>query len=209
LAWSLARFQVGEAGEGRIARDIWRIRLRGIDDDYRNALGLFVKEEGRHARILSEMVRCLGGTLLAGSWTERLFVVARRLLDVRLKLLVLLAAEVVGIGFYGLCAGAFPSGPLRAALEQIRDDERAHLRFHRDFFQTEVSPGWRRRVFRIGWTLIGSAASLVVLLDHRRTLRTLGVPMAGAARSLARLVGEAGRLEVLEPAPIAFGATTS
>jgi hypothetical protein len=188
LAWSLVRFQLGEAGEGRIAREIYDIDLPGIDDSYRQALGLFVKEEGRHARILAGMVRMLGSSLLRHTWSERLFVVGRRLCGIRLKLLVLLAAEVVSIGFYSLLAAALPVGALRVALQEITEDERSHLRFHRDFFQTVAPDGWRRALFLGGWALVGVLASGVALWDHRRTLRALAISRAGAAKQLASLL---------------------
>ena len=195
LVRSLARFQVGEAGEGRIVRQIARCRLAGVDADYRRALELFVAEEGRHARILAAAVRALGGRLLATTWSERLFVLGRRLCGVRLKLLVLLAAEVIGVGFYGLLASRLPRGGLRAALEQMCGDERAHLRFHQDFFRTQAARGWRRLLFQVAWNLVGPAAALVVLLDNRQTLRQLGAGLGATARELARLVASAGRLE--------------
>lgn len=184
LARSLARFQIGEGGEGRVAREIWKVRDPTIDDDYRVALGLFVREEGRHARILAGMVRALGGELLRTSWTERLFVRGRRLAGLRLKVLCLLAAEVVGIGFYGAVA-ARCRGPLADALRQIAGDEEAHLRFHVDFFRASARTPAARLAFAAAWLAVAGLACGLVLLDHRRTLRALGVPLPDAARDYA------------------------
>lgn len=203
LAWSLARFQIGEAGEGRIVRQIARCRLAGIDADYRRALELFVAEEGRHARILAAAIRALGGKLLTTTWSERLFVFGRRLCGIRLKLLVLLAAEVIGIAFYGLIAARLPAGELRAALDELCRDERHHLRFHRDFFRGQAARGWRRAAFDVTWSLVGHAAAFVVLWDHRRTLRRLHVGRAATACALSRLVRAAGRLDGRESLPVA------
>jgi hypothetical protein len=206
LSWSLARFQLGETGEGRIARAIWRVRLSSIDDDYRVALGLFIKEEGRHARVLAQVVRALGGDLLARSWSERVFRLARRALGTRTKLLALLAAEVIGIGFYNLFAAALPAGPMRAALEEIAGDERAHLRFHADFFAAEAPSGWRALIFRAAWAGVGAAAVLLALADHRRTLRALGIPLGRAVRVFAGLIREAGRQQEMRAPPLARSA---
>jgi hypothetical protein len=191
LAASLATFQLGEAGEGRVAHEIDRAKVPGIDADYRAALKLFVAEEGRHARILGLMVRGLGGKLLARNWTERLFVFGRRLLGLRLKMLVLLAAEVVGGSFYGVLASRLPEGGLRRALEQICEDEQHHLDFHGEFFARQ---GWgvpMRAVWQAAWWSIALAAMSVVLVDHRRTLRTMGIPLMEAARAFLGLVREA------------------
>jgi len=186
---SLARFQLGESGEGRIARDIWAVALDGIDDDYRVALGLFVREEGRHARILAEHVRALGGRLLTKSWTERAFRRVRRAAGVREKLAVLLIAEVVGIAFYGAVARRLPRGALRAALEDICRDEVAHLAFHRDFFRTQTRAPAARAAFAFACAVGGAIAGAVVLFDHRATLRALGIDRDDLAASMHELLG--------------------
>ena len=193
LAWSLARFQIGETGEGRIVGAVAASPMAGIDDDYRRALALFIEEEGRHARILGELVDRLGGQLLTTTWTERMFVWARRLVGIRCKLLTMFAAEVIGIGFYGALGAALPPGATRRALEQIARDERAHLRFHRRFFEIQAPNGWRRALFLVAWFLLASAAALVVLWDHRRTLRTLGISRDRMAARLFALVREGTR----------------
>jgi hypothetical protein len=193
LAWSLARFQIGETGEGRIVGAVARCRMSGIDDNYRRALALFVMEEGRHATILAGIVRALGGRLLATTWTERMFVRARRLSGIRFKLLTMFAAEVVGIGFYGGLAATLPPGATRSALEQIARDERAHLQFHRRFFEVQAAAGWRRALFLLCWVPVAHAAALVVLWDHRRTLDTLAISKRGMAARLFELVREGAR----------------
>jgi len=193
LASSLARFQVGETGEGRIVGAVSRARMRGVDDDYRHALALFIAEEGRHARILAGIVRGLGGELLATSWTARLFARVRRLAGIRFKVLAMFAAEVVSIGFYAALAAALPAGGARVALEQIARDEQAHLRFHRDFFRIQAPRGWRRAAFLAGWIPLAHAAVLLVLWDHRRALRTLGIPTRPLATRLFAVIAEGAR----------------
>lgn len=204
LCASLARFQLGEGGEGRIAREIDRARLPGIDDDYRAALKLFVREEGRHARILAGMVRALGGTLLRASWSERLFVVGRRLLGLRLKLLVLLAAEVIGLGFYTLLARRLGACSIGEQLREIAADEGMHLEFHADLFRGQVG-GARRWLFRAAWWSVAGLACAVLLVDHRRTLRALEIPTSTAAARLLRLIALVDR-RVLGASPRACAA---
>ena len=194
LADSLARFQAGETSEGRLAWQIERVDWPTIDDDYRAALKLFVKEEARHARILGAWVRALGGPPPPmGHWSKRSFTFARRLAGVRAKLLVALAAEVVGIGFYGLLAEVLPPGPLQATMAELTADERHHLAFHGDFFRRSVGSAPRRALFRATYWPIGVAAAQLCVFDHRRTLLTLGVAPAAVSARMMRLLAAVDR----------------
>jgi len=175
LARTLAVFQLGESKGGRLAVEIDAVP--GLDADYRAAVKLFIAEEARHGDLLARCVEGLGGRLVASTWTESLFLVARRLVGVRFKLVVLLAAETVGLGFYRTLASRLPPGPLRACLEELCADEVQHLRFHGDAFRG-------RRAFRLAWLPVVGAAAAVVVLDHRATLRTLGIPLPEAARRI-------------------------
>ncbi len=188
LCASLARFQLGESGEGRVAREIDRAQLPGIDADYRASLKLFVKEEGRHARILAGMVRALGGSLLHHTWSERLFVAGRRLLGLRLKLLVLLAAEVIGLGFYALIERRLGACTIGEQLREIAEDERAHLEFHAAFFRGQVHGVAARWLFRATWWSVAGLACAMVLFDHRRTLAAMDIPLGSAARRMLELL---------------------
>ena len=173
VARSLAVFQLGESGGGTVIEQARQSRLGGVNEQYAKAIELFVAEEHRHAEILAICVRNLGGQLLQQNWTARLFVFARRLIGLRLKILVLLAAEVVGICFYHLIATRLPHSRLKSLLAQLVNDERAHLHFHCTFLRAQTTGQVQRFLFAMTWRLTMIAAALVVTVDHRDTIRDL------------------------------------
>jgi len=175
LARSLAIFQLGESGGGSIIEQSRSSSIEGVDRHYSDAMTLFVKEENRHAELLAICVRNLGGTLIRKNWTAKLFVFCRRLIGLRLKVLVLLAAEVVGICYYHLLATRLPGTRLQRLLADIVSDERAHLYFHCDFLRSQATSVVRRAVFIVTWRTAMLLAAFVVLIDHRMALRDLGL----------------------------------
>jgi len=185
---SLAIFQLGESGEGRIAKQIDSVQIFGVNETYRKCLKLFVKEEGRHGRVLALMVRSLGGKLLQHNWTESLFSFGRRLLGIRLKLLVLLAAEAVSVVFYKIFIRELPLSGMRAALIEITRDEEFHLRFHQEFFRLRMESIFSKFIFKLVWRGITLLAFCVVVLDHRRSLSVFGVSYWQTFRDYFRVV---------------------
>lgn len=175
LAKSLAIFQLGESGGGTVVQQAQSSRLAGIDDAYVEALDLFVREEHRHANILAMCVRSLGGSLIRTNWTAKLFVFARRLMGLRLKILVLLAAEVVGICYYRSIAEKLPDCRIRGFLLELAQDENAHLAFHCDFLRSQVTNTMQRWLFVAVWRSVMFAAELAVLVDHRDALDDLDI----------------------------------
>lgn len=175
LGRSLAIFQLGESGEGRIAKEIMTIHQPGVTVAYREALGLFVAEEARHGRILKNLLAALGMGPMHFAWSNTLFTWVRRLIGIRLKLLVLMAAEVVGLSFYQLASEHMEQGGFRAALEQICEDEEDHLGFHADFFRCQLQTNVDRGVFKLLWPSICLIAISMACFDHRDSLRSLGI----------------------------------
>jgi lipopolysaccharide/colanic/teichoic acid biosynthesis glycosyltransferase len=177
LAKSLAIFQLGESGGGTIVQQAQRSPLHGIDPAYCKSVEWFVEEEHRHAQILAACVSALGGQCIRHNWTAGLFVFGRRLLGLRLKVLVLLAAEVVGICYYKLLAMRLPPGQLRELLDELAKDEEAHLKFHSDFLRLYVQGILPGLVFNLVWRLVTYVAAIVVIIDHRRSLKHMGIPL--------------------------------
>lgn len=183
LARSLAIFQLGESGGGTIVKQSLHNKLPGTNEYFAAAMALFVEEEHRHANILAMCVRQLGGRLIRDNWTAKLFVFARRLVGLRLKVVVLLAAEVVGLCYYHLLAVQLPPSRLRDQLLDIVEDERSHLYFHCDFLRDQTKTRWRKRIFKATWRLVMFSAAIVVAIDHRHAIRDLNI---GTSKVLQR-----------------------
>ena len=177
VAKSLAIFQLGESGGGTVVQQAADSALPGLDRHYARAVRYFVAEENRHAALLAMCVRVLGGKLLKKNWSATCFVKVRRLIGLRFKVLVLLAAEVVGLCYYQLLASRLPRGQVRKLLRDIASDERAHLEFHSTFLRTQCRSRVSRAVFLATWRTVMCAAAVAILLDHYRAIRDLGIPV--------------------------------
>jgi hypothetical protein len=175
FAESLAIFQLGESGGGTIIEQARQSRIKAVDFHYADAMALFVAEEHRHADILASCVKALGGTLISRNWTAKLFVAARRLIGLRIKVLVLLAAEVVGICYYHLLASNIPQCDIKLMLDELVADELSHLQFHCCFLRSQARSGWRRGIFIMVWRATMLAAAIAVTIDHRNAMRDLGI----------------------------------
>jgi hypothetical protein len=202
LAASLARFQAGETGEGRVVEQVRRARLPGADADYCEAIRLFVAEEGRHARILGTAVRALGGRQVEKAWTEAAFRLGRRAVGVRTKLLVLWSAEIAAIGGYRTLSARLPVGPLRSALDQIACDEADHLAFHTDFFRGVATDPTARAGLAVALPAAVTAAGAILWWDHRALWSAIGVGPSDLHRALRGAL--LPTLAALDPAPAAL-----
>lgn len=176
LAASLAIFQLGETGGG--SRLL--VYARRHASDYEQAVALFVNEEHGHAALLRQMVLRLDGRLLEKQWSNSLFRRVRNWIGLDFNIQVLLSAELIARGYYGLLARHAPDAVIRAACLQITRDEAGHIAFHTDFFKSrqQAIPAWRAAAWRQQFRLLFRAARLVVWWEHGGALRHCGITWA-------------------------------
>jgi hypothetical protein len=190
LVRSLQRFYLGEAGEGRVAREAATARDAALDPSLREAIALYVREEGRHAVEIASVLAWLGAPLPERHWTEALFRRGRRLLGLRTKMLTIASAEIVGVVYYEMLGVRL--APLHAVTSTIAREERMHLAFQSSYFARVAGAGpltlLRKFVVVAGFASILSCAVAVFSVDHAALLRALGVSrvrFAGACFALA------------------------
>lgn len=177
---SLQRFQIGETGEGTIARQIEESGDPAIDEAIVECVRLWIREEGRHARELGDLLAALDAAPLSRDVSQWLFKTARRALGVRTKLSVIFVAEVVGLVFYGLVRDRVPSIALASTAAALHDDESAHLDFLIALMRcmTARRAGIFRALVRTQLAATTTAALLGALvtfgIDQRATLAALG-----------------------------------
>jgi hypothetical protein len=188
---TLALLQRAETGEGRIAKAIEQVDYRNIDNEYRSALRMFLREEARHAGLLGELLKAHGRRPITHTWRDGIFARVRRFAGVRFKLFVFLCAEVSAILVFSLLATHLGEGSIRTALARMLGDEERHLEFHAEVFRSMYTTVWARLIFRTVFVPVVTAGAIVMVLDHQRTLAELGVRPRQIARRFAQILSRA------------------
>ncbi len=173
LRSSLPTFQLGETGTGS---HLLKMARKVGDDDYVEALRLFIREEQEHARLLALVCNALDIQMLDSHWTDGVFQTARRLFGLRAEILVLLVAEFVSLRFYEVLSEGVGDPTLANLFARIHADEQRHLEFHAATLPEHLDrwPSAIRNLAHAGWftLVVGSAA--VVAYDHRKVLKACG-----------------------------------
>ena len=200
VAASIARFELGESGDGANLR---RLAAATGDEAYARAIELFVAEEGQHARWLGILRERFGGVKLDSHWSDSAFVVLRHIGGLRREICVLLTAEVIALSYYRVLPLAYADPVLRAACDRILLDERGHVAFHRAKLSHEFAsmPGPARTAAILAWRGFVAATARVVAFDHRHVLALAGVSRAEFA---AEVQTRTRRLAVAMRTPLAL-----
>jgi hypothetical protein len=202
LVHALQCFQLGEAGEGRIANQARISKDPALDDNIRESIAFYVREEGRHAAELARLLRAMGATTITKHMSEQLFERSRRLMGLRAKMAVMAVAEVVGSAFYLTLAARVPSPHVAEVMRVIAADEDHHLAFQRDFFcrVLATAPLLVRPflAFALWFWFLGvlAAGIAAVAFGHRKLFTALGSgPLAFSWHCILRFVRLAGVME--------------
>jgi hypothetical protein len=205
---SLQKFQIGESGEGR--------RLRGHaaktgDPIYAETIGLFIKEEQEHARLMAEILKRLHAPLLTGDWTDHCFMFMRRWFGLHQELLVLLLPEMIAKRYFLALRDGTQDPVLRTVFEQILRDEDGHVAFHVEYLRRafERLSFSQRIAAQVLWRFLFRGACVVVMLDHRAVLSACGVRPAAFWRDCGRIFDETAAgifspAHVLAPSQLTF-----
>ncbi|MGV9790656.1 ferritin-like domain-containing protein [Streptomyces sp. NPDC003435] len=171
---SVQRFQTGEDGDGA---NLTAKADQAGDPEYARAVRLFIAEEQNHARLLALLLTAGGMPTLAGHWTDTAFVRVRRLMGLRLELLVLMVAELVALRYYRALRDGTTDALTSEVAARILADEERHIPFHCARLHDSVAelPRAVRRPLLKLWRGLLAGAGLIVVADHGRALRALGV----------------------------------
>jgi len=194
LVRSLQRFQVAESGDGVHIR---RGAAATGDASYACAVDMFMNEEGVHSALLDRVLTLLGAPLLHGHWSDACFVVARRLMGLRVELMVILIAEMIAKRYYQILHDRIGDPVLHTVFSQLVHDETGHLEFHCEYLRgvLERAPRFLHPAVRGGLRAFYQLAFLTVVFDHRELLRALNVSPGEFLRGCDELFEEiAGKL---------------
>jgi 4-hydroxy-3-methylbut-2-enyl diphosphate reductase len=194
---SIQIFQLGESGGGtRLLRAAETDCRRTGDRLYLQALGLFIKEEQRHAALLERFLRREQTDVIEREWTNGVFRHLRNVIGLELMLSILLAAELIARVYYAALSRATEDPVLPAICRQILRDERWHVQFQCDRLRQMRTGRRRAGQLVVGWAeRIGfRAVCCAVWLDHAPVFRAAGIGFRAFWRKAGRQLEIARRL---------------
>ena len=197
-------FQLGESSEGRIVGEARRTTDPAFDEALKEATALYVREEGRHAAILAQLLAGLGAPTRQRATAEVFFRRGRRLLGLRTKMLVIAAAEVVGVAIYTRIRDGIASPVIASAVGDIVRDELDHLEFQALLWSRIIATfgpfsGIAAPAVGLAFAMVLTAATLTVTVEHHAALRQLGTSPRAFARECLRIGRDLARETVTAP----------
>ncbi len=210
---SVARFQLGESGQGRhflrVARKYADRTADAEDAFYVDALQMFVAEEQRHAELLGRFLDLAEVPRIQQEWSNHCFRRLRHLAGLELIISVLLTAEIIARVYYAALRRATDSTVLKRICEQLLRDEVMHIRFQAERLARirRRLPCWRNRLAVRMQRLLFGATCVVVWIGHYHALRRGGLTFSefwkrshGEFRVASKLM-DPGRYEILADWP--------
>jgi hypothetical protein len=175
---------------------------RAYDPDYFEAIKPFIKEEQKHAAVLSRFMKQEGIPLIAGHWTDSAFRKLRKFLSIENTITVLLTAEIVAAVYYKALHDATESATLRSICDQIISDEEMHINFQsytlRNFHFKNI---WvKRQAYHFYHLILMSGTALLVWLYHAHIFKRAGISFPDYTKAIKQefirarqmLTGKAG-----------------
>ncbi|PQV65539.1 hypothetical protein B1R32_101281 [Abditibacterium utsteinense] len=172
LSRTLARFHLGESGEGTYLK---RFAASQNDESYCRAIELFVREEQAHSRWFGRLLERLGAPQIETHWSDALFTWVRRAGGLHFELVTFLTAEIIAQRFFGLLSKSCPEATCARVFAQVVRDESAHIAFHIDTLRRafENQNAVRRTLWKWTWQAMLAGAILIVCLDQSAIFREL------------------------------------
>ena len=185
IASSIATFQLGEQSEGRtLLRAAQRFANGRQIPALERIVGLFIREEQRHAALLRAFMDDHHIAHKRTDWTDRVFRLVRRLAGLELYIYILIGAELIGIVYYRALEAATDCRRLRALCRGLVSDELAHVGFESQLLLAlradRAAP--LQALMRLAHRAFFAGTAGVVWLTHRSVLRQGGY---GARRFLS------------------------
>src|SRR6266576_1159394 len=175
LARSLSHFQLGETGGGTFLID-HACKKAHRDEDYLQALQLFIAEEGEHARLLERLVMRFGGATIRHHWTHALFRLVRHTLGFQFEIHVLVIAELVCTAYYRLLRARTRDSVLDETCALLLRDEAQHVEFHAQWLGQMLSRvlPLEAGAWRTQFQALFTAAVTVAWIDHQQAIIASG-----------------------------------